>query len=398
MAKISRLFGARLASAIAASISIIPAVAEENIYLLQVPDYTWHAGCFGTASGNLMAFWDRNGLANMYTGPTGGGVAPLSSAGANASIRSLWASQAGLDGRPLGSPGHIDDYWESAFSFESTAPDPYSVLGRAEHSPDCLGDFMGQSQRKYQNLAGECAGNIDGYAFNFWDKTGNRRTDFTPPGGVRDIQSGLRKWSEYRGYDAVVSSQLVDVTPEAPTGTGFTFEDIKAEINAGFPVLLILQNHGNYSRTIGDLPNANPMAHAILVHGYVTYPSEAGEVQAIRFKTSWGQGDEFAQWNSDLIIASLPMRGAITFHPQPRITKMERIGSQLRLEWEGPNATLQNELSGAVTPAHGYVVERTTDLASGTFTAVTPESSLLEALVNKSNEPAEFFRVRLVAN
>ncbi|HVK57737.1 MAG TPA: hypothetical protein VM735_03075, partial [Candidatus Kapabacteria bacterium] len=64
MAKISRLFGARLASAIAASISIIPALAEENIYLLQVPDYTWHAGCFGTASGNLMAFWDRNGLAN----------------------------------------------------------------------------------------------------------------------------------------------------------------------------------------------------------------------------------------------------------------------------------------------------------------------------------------------
>lgn len=373
--------------------------ADENVHLLEVPDYSWHAGCFGTAAGNLMGFWDRHGLPQMYTGPTGGGVAPLTSAAGNVSIRSLWASQAGLDGRPLNQAGHIDDYWQSIQSFESTAPDPYLAAGRAEHLPDCLGDFMGQSQKKYTDLDGECAGNIDGFAFNFWDKTGNRRTNFTPPSGIRDVQSGLREWSRYRGYAATVSSQLVDVNPEAPSGTGFTFEDIKAEINSGYPVILLLQKHGNYSRNLVGMPRANPNVHAVLVHGYAE--SLDSGVHAVRFKTSWGQGDEFAQWEDSenfILGLGLPMRGAITYRPQPKITSMERVGNQIHLQWEGPNAVLRDELSGGSTSVHHYVVEQADELSAGTFASVTQPAPGLAAFVPQPSSAQTYYRVRLNSN
>ena len=386
-----------------ATVLVSPSFGAENVKILNVPDYAWYAGCFGTASGNLMGFWDRNGLPNMYTGPTGGGVAPLTTSGANGSIRALWASQAGVDGRPHGQPGHIEDYWESqdgTGSFGSTSPDPYVVVGRAEHSPDCLGDFLGQSQRKYSDLNGECNGNIDGFAFNFWDKTGSRRTNFIPPpaGGmpVRDIQSGLRAWSQYRGYDATVSSQLADVNPETPSGTGFTFEDIREEIDAGFPLMLILQQHNVFYRD--DLPGmarANPNCHAIIVFGYAV--TDGGD-SAIHFMTSWGAGPTVRAWNSDIMFAELPLRGAITFHPQPKINKVERTGNFVRVEWEGPNAILQDQLSGLTRPAHHYVIERATVLEDGAFSPVTAPSPGFQATFAEPNSGQAFFRVRLVSN
>ena len=148
----------------------LPSRADSDVYLLGTPDYDWFAGCFGTASGNLMGYWDRHGLPDFYTGPTAGGVAPLDSYGANVGIRSMWVSQAGLDGRPANKPGHMDDYWDyqpgtSPPGYESTATDPYILANRAEHEPDCIGDFIGLNQKKWTNLNSECDGNINAYSF-----------------------------------------------------------------------------------------------------------------------------------------------------------------------------------------------------------------------------------------
>src|SRR5437867_13195351 len=90
-----------------------------DVYLTEVPDYEWWAGCFGTASGNLIGYWDRHGLPDFYTGPTNDGLAPLDSFDIHFGIRALWASQAGLDGRPFDQPGHYDDYYAG---YESTSP------------------------------------------------------------------------------------------------------------------------------------------------------------------------------------------------------------------------------------------------------------------------------------
>ena len=80
--------------------AVLPSRADSDVYLLGVPDYNWYAGCFGTASGNLVGYWDRHGFPDFYTGPTSGGVAPLNNCGTNIGIRSMWASKAGFDGRP----------------------------------------------------------------------------------------------------------------------------------------------------------------------------------------------------------------------------------------------------------------------------------------------------------
>src|SRR3954469_8404156 len=247
--------------------------ADTDIYLLDVPAYQWFAGPASTMCGNLAGYWDRHGFPEFYTGPTGNGIAPLSNSGANAGVRSLWATKAGLDGRPGNKPGHLDDFWTTYLipsgvsSFGSSAPDPYVTAVRTEHSPDCIADFIGESQRKWTNMNGECDGNLDGSAFVYWDLTGNKRTNFAPTtdsgAPVRDVQSGLKAWARSCGYDAEVFSQLVDFNPNVAPGKGFSFVDLQKEIDAGYPVLFWLQPTNQFSRAVNmgsanAMPRANP--------------------------------------------------------------------------------------------------------------------------------------------
>ena len=223
---------------VAYGLSLLTGLSAGTVKLEDVPNYSWYAGCFGTACGNLMGFWDRNGMSDFYTGPTAGGIAPLSDGGANVGVRSMWASKAGFDGRPAGQFGHIDDYWayydcdaNGCFSYESTLEDPYVLAGRLEHAPDCIGDFIGLSQKHWTNQNGECDGNIDAYSFVYWDTNGDRRSNYVPSEvagtPARDIQSGLRAWAQYRGYDADVFTQLTDFNTTVVAGKGFTFENLK---------------------------------------------------------------------------------------------------------------------------------------------------------------------------
>lgn len=380
------------------------AQTAEHVTINGLPDYSWYAGCFGTATGNLMGFWDRNGLADFYTGPTSGGVAPLTSGGSNSGIRSLWASKAGFDGRPADKPGHLDDYWEdfdfnSGVTFESTAPDPYVTANRTEHEPDCLGDFIGQSQNKWSDLNGECSGNINGYAFVFWDADGARRVNYQPTyngAPIPDIPSGLKKWAQYRGYDAHVTSQLAEVNPLVTAGNGFTFEDLRAEIDAGFPVLLILQNPYELNRNLPGNPTANPSVHAMVAYGYIV----DGGQQYVRYRTSWASGDDLSttasEWNGQVWQANLPLRGVVTFRPHPRIVSMERADGMLTVSWHGPKAEVEDHANGVTHQPHRYIVERANDLG-GEFAAVSEPTTELSASIAEASGARGFYRVRLLS-
>ena len=135
-----------------------------------------------------------------------------------------------------------------------------------------MGDFIGLNQRKWTNLNGECDGNIDGYSFVYWDSSGGRRVNFTPGPGAGlpaiDIQSGLRAWTTSRRYTAEVFTQLSDFNPEVLPGNGFSFEDMRAEIDAGYPVLLFLQEFGTKSRAVQNMQRANPLIHGMVAYGY----------------------------------------------------------------------------------------------------------------------------------
>jgi hypothetical protein len=376
----------------------LPAFASQSVQIIDTPDYAWHAGCFGTASGNLMGYWDRHGFPNFYTGPTAGGVAPLDSYGANEGIHSLWTSQAGLDGRPADKPGHIDDYWTyfdgANYSYESTAPDPYVTAGRAEHSPDSICDFMGSSKNGFTNLDGECDGNIDAYTFNFWDKQGARRVNFTPPNNIPDIQSGWRAWTEWRTNKADTFSQLVDLNPDKPAGAGFTFEDLKAEIDAGYPVMLFLQDYGNFSRPLSGMSRANPMVHGMIAYGYVE--RDDGR-KLVRYRTSWGSGDQrYADWAPMFYEGILQLRGVIGYHPLPQIKSVTAGASGLEVKWDGPSSVVREDLGGSEKAVHWYVVEKATVLAPNSFTAVSEVSTNLNATVPAPTDANTFYRVRLV--
>ena len=374
-----------------------PARAQTWVEITDVPNYDWYAGCFGTGCGNLMGFWDRNGFADFYTGPTGGGVAPLNNFGANFGIRAMWASMAGMDGRPADKPGHMNDYY---VAYESTQADPYVVAGRPEHEPDCIGDFIGLSQRKWTNMNEECDGNIDAYSFVFWDTNGLKRSNYMPTneagGPIPDIPSGLRRWSQWRGFDADVFSQLTDFNSQVPAGSGFSFADLKAEINAGYPLLLFLQSFDRNSKSFSGMPKGNPPIHGMLAYGYY----DDGLSQLVYYRTSWATDPEFAfhRWESGNWEAFLPIRGVMGFRPKPKITSLQRENGNITVGWDGPSARLLDRNNDTVTDVHRYQVERATSLAPPNFEPVGAQTTARSMTIADCCEGAVFFRVRLVEN
>lgn len=380
-------------------VPLLSASAAVNVYLTGVPDYEWHLACFGTATGNLMGYWDRHGFPDFYTGPTGGGVAPMDSFGPNHGIRSLWASKAGLDGRPSNKPGHEDDYY---VAYESTEPDPYVAAHRTEHEPDCIGDFTGMNQNKWTNLNGECDGNLDGWTFVYWDATGNRRLNYTPSAAAGkpaiDLQSGLRSWTKWRGYDANVTTQLAEVNPDAPAGKRFTFADLKAEIDAGYPVLLFMQSWPQKYRSVGGMARANPEIHGMVAYGY--YETDTG-APYVHLRTSWATGDnDYYPWDGsgwlDWSGWYMPPRGAISYHPLPRITEVKRAGGQITLRWHGPASELYDVENGTVTQVHQYVVEMATSLAAANFTPLSAPTAAHELTLPEAPGQTVFLRVKLL--
>jgi hypothetical protein len=385
------------------SFSALPtAHGQAWVYLSEVPDYEWWAGCFGTASGNIAGYWDRHGFPDLYIGPTGGGLAPLNSFGGNVGIRSLWVSQSNSDGRPSNQPGHMDDYW---VSYENPGQDPYKTAGRKEHKPDCIGDFIGLNQNKWTNLNNECHGNIDAFSFVFWDKTGNRRANFyTTNDGtyVPDIGSGMKEWARSRGYDADVFTQLTSFNGERTTTNGFTFEDVKAEINAGYPVLLFLQPNAEFSRTIGGVPNVNPEIHGILAYGYVENVPELGARQAVIVRTSWASGDGIFEewalhtWLNLFYSSTFAPRGVIGFHPKPKIRSISRGPGTVTLTWDGPSAQLYDALAHTTTNVHHYAVQRATQLNPPNWKDFGTTDSTRSVTLPDTTNTATFYRVVLV--
>ncbi len=378
------LFAGLLASLVIAS----RAPADSLVYLTDVPDYQWNWGCFGTASGNLAGYWDRHGMTNFYAGPVGGGLAPLDSSGGNNGIEALWASA-----------GHISDYY---VSYQNTGPDPYVTFGRAEHPRDCIGDFIGLSQNKWSKeiLNNECRGNIDAFSFVFWDTNGNRRVNaYTTNAGtyIPDIQSGFKEWARYRGYDADVFTQLADFNPEHinnPTN-GFTYEDVKAEIDAGYPVLCFLQPSGEYSRTWNGVPNVNPEIHGVMIYGYFS-DSASQTDKGILIRTSWassGSQLEYTSWTGASWLGLFPVRGVIGFHPKPKVTRFNRNGGNITLNWDGPSARVFDEVSGQTTTPHRYCIQRATSLYPPNWKPFAGPTTSLSIAFTDSSPSNCFYRV-----
>ena len=213
---------------------------------LTVPAFKWVFGCASVSGAMIAGYYDRNGYPSMYTGPTNGGVMPLDSSSwgtwsdgyATYANVPLAASHNGVDGRVT--KGSIDDYW---IKYNSCASDPYITGAWTQHTwGDAIGDYMKTSQSAY--------GNCDG-STTFWNWSSSA-AQFTcaTMASTADGSGHMISWSDgtygrklfYEAKGYTVTDCYSQKTDNTITG-GFSFAQLKAEIDAGRPVMLNLDGH-----------------------------------------------------------------------------------------------------------------------------------------------------------
>ncbi len=189
-------------------------------------NYDWHYGCSPTAAGMMMGYYDRNGYTNLVPG----GDAEVT---AFPTVGSLVADV-------IASSGHVSDFYGGGYlASGDDVPSP-------THSFDCLADFMGTSQDSVGNSNGSTTFYYftDGSPFTESDAVNNNVAD-------RSGMYGIGEYLEYAGYDAAVLYNQYTDTRGLPYG--FTFDQYKAEIDAGRPVLVHTENHTMYGYGYDDV-------------------------------------------------------------------------------------------------------------------------------------------------
>jgi hypothetical protein len=202
--------------------------------LTDIPAFSWTYGCSATSAGMIFGYYDRHGYPDFYTGPKNGGVCPLTNPA------SIWprhhtgtadmpmiASHLGQDGRTI--KGHVDDFWTA---FGSGLNDCVADC----HTPDSIADFMGTNQKP--------KGNTDGSTTFYSLAGGSPLYDYTSVEVInrRDGCHGLHLFAEDCGY-SVLTNYTQRIAGYNGVAEGFTLEMFKAEIDAGYPVMIQVEGH-----------------------------------------------------------------------------------------------------------------------------------------------------------
>ena len=206
-----------------------------------VPAFNWSFGCSATSAAMIAGYYDRTGYPNMYTGPTNGGLMPLDnsswpdwedSAGDTRHQCPLSATHNGLDGRTTN--GHVDDYW---ISYLEEGPDPFEGNWPEHSYGDCTADYMKTNQWAYDNADGSTT------FYNYTDGSPLYWYDIESS-GIDDVDGGygIKLFYESRGYTVTEMYNQYIRGYASPT-SGFTYDQFKAEIDAGRPVMIHLEGH-----------------------------------------------------------------------------------------------------------------------------------------------------------
>ncbi len=209
-------------------------ISDEAVFAQNVPAFTWSFGCSATSAAMIAGYYDSNGYPGMYTGPTNGGVMPITNeswgtVNINGEIRAqcpLSATKMGLDGRIT--RGHVDDYW---ISYGNTDDDPFITNSWKEHEhEDCTADFMKTNQSSYGCSDG-------GTRFYYYTDGSAYDQDNEFDGGY-----GFGLFLESRGYKL---TQRYNQYIQGYNGNsnGFSFQNFVDEIDAGRPVIIHVYGH-----------------------------------------------------------------------------------------------------------------------------------------------------------
>jgi hypothetical protein len=191
-------------------------------------DYEWWYGCSPTAAGMLIGYYDVQG----YNGQSYGNLVP----GGQAEDNTYDGSDTYLANNAIASSGHINDFYSGGYGASGDDVVPPT------HEFDCLADFMGTSQDDYDNSNGATT-------FYFYTDnnplTASKIYEYGPEYYNSDGMYGIGEYINYAGYDtAVLYSQFI--YGYEGISAGFTFEQYMAEIDAGRPVLIHVDNHSMF--------------------------------------------------------------------------------------------------------------------------------------------------------
>jgi hypothetical protein len=215
---------------------------DSGVILPDFPSFSWVFGCSAVSGAMIAGYYDRNGYPNMYTGPTNGGVMPITDTSwptwddgdpnyPNYPNNPLIASHNGVDGRSI--KGSIDDYW---VRYGSVAIDPF-INNWAQHTWEtAIGDFMKTSQSTYGNTDGSTS-----FYFNPYSNAKLTCSNMENSGiAAYDGTYGRKLFYEARGYTV---TDCYNQNTDNNVAGGFSLANFQAEINAGNPVLLNLAGH-----------------------------------------------------------------------------------------------------------------------------------------------------------
>jgi len=315
--------------------SEVAQVPESNVSagtnsISNVPAMTWVFGCSATSAAMMFGHYDNAGFPNMYTGPTNGGVFPMTNAiwgtalinGETRALCPLSATRLGLDGRTT--YGHVDDYW---VMMNDPGPDPF-IGNWPEHvHGDCTGDYMGTNQSSFSNEDG---------LTRFFFRTDNSPTyDYTGlEPAKRDGCHGLRLFAESRGYtvDTNFSQYIYGYNGKTQ---GFAFADYKAEIDAGRPVLIHVIGHTMLGYGYDDLGSV------VYLHDTWDYGSHS---------MTWGGAYMGMQHNGVSVLRLAPI--AVAPPVAPTLT-MSVYGTMVVASWSSVPGAVGYTLSYAPYPYTG---------------------------------------------
>ena len=206
---------------------------SRNVNILSnVPAFDWSYGCSATSAAMIAGFYDNDSYPNMYTGATNAGVIPMDNSVWGSGECPLSATHQGIDG--LSVRGHVDDYWHE----EGSTTDPYYGNWTEHNYADCTADYMGTNQ--YYNCQ-----NIDGSTSFYQFTDGSPLYDYTGCEPDRkDGCHGFREFFESRGYSIQTNGNYTQYIYGYEGNTiGFTYDQFKAEIDAGRPVMIHVTGH-----------------------------------------------------------------------------------------------------------------------------------------------------------
>ena len=272
------------------------------IALLDFPSFGWMYGCSAVSAGMIAAYYDNTGFSSMYTGPTNGGVYPITDSSLGSWTdgydvyhnNPLVASRNGVDGRTT--RGSIEDYWVVV---GSGANDPYITNGWVQHQwGDAVGDYMKTSRSIY--------GNVDGAtSFYTWTTLPDQLTcDQMVANGIQDDGSvGIRDFYITRGYQI---GHCYNQKTDNNAG-GFNLAMFQSYIDLGYPILINLAGHS----VVGYAYSGSTI--------YIrdTWSSDP----SFRPTMTWGGSYEGMQMQSVSVV--LPIQNQVTTHKSylPMITK-----------------------------------------------------------------------------